>query len=153
MWSVWKHAWDQDHWTTIWLYMTQWQVSPGNLYSQGWPYTPGRSPPSWCMLIVSVWIDIISPYQASANAPELPHRDIGNQVFKTTCDQFENMHEIKTIGQHYVYICPSGRCHQVIYTHKVGHMYQACLFLSGCLWLPIEYRINMSNYQWEYCWH
>ena len=129
-----KHAWDQDHWTTIWLYMTQWLVSPGNLYSQCWPYTLSRSSPSWCMLIVSAWIDIISPYQASANALELPHRDIGNQVFKTTCDQFENMHEIKTIGQQYDYIWPSGRCHQVIYTHKVGlihqvglHHHDACL--------------------------
>ena len=73
------------------------------------------------MLIVSAWIDIIGPYKASANALELPHRDIGNQVFKTTCDQFENMHEIKTIEQHYIYIWPSDWCHQVIYTHKVGH--------------------------------
>ena len=30
-----------------------------NLYSQGWPYTLSRSPPSWCMLILSAWIDII----------------------------------------------------------------------------------------------
>ena len=59
---------------------------------------------------------------ASTMVQALPVADASKyQALKSSRDQFTNMHEIKTIGQHYVYICPSDWCHQVVYTHKVGH--------------------------------